>query len=363
MAVSVRPSGTFGRASLWRLSQSSSTHKCRSHLGFSLVPSHARNCRIESMVFRPGVLDAETPVDDGPGLIALPLQGMDPPAEGFVVREPLPQAAAGDDAELNFRHTEPTAVHRRLVKLQPLGYAQGLRCRKGLVQRRLAMGVQVVLNHSNHPGLRVGLIHQPAHLVGEVLFGAPFRYLQMPPSPPGVRRPGTGCGQQLGGGLIEADHRPLGVVGFGIQVQDILHVSHKADAHRGDAPLFPLPRLEDVFFRYRRTVSWDRDSTTPSSTILSANRRRFQWSPGLRVPGWGPERSAGLRPGHPACGTGWPGPVQDRPGQPLPGETPLDPEHRAPGHIQGLGHLGREPVLIGFEQDAGPGRNPGQTPP
>ena len=35
-AVSVRPSGTFGRASLWRLSQSSSPHKCRSHLGFDL---------------------------------------------------------------------------------------------------------------------------------------------------------------------------------------------------------------------------------------------------------------------------------------------------------------------------------------
>ena len=36
-SVSVRPSGTIGRASLWRLSQSSSPHKCRSHLGFSLV--------------------------------------------------------------------------------------------------------------------------------------------------------------------------------------------------------------------------------------------------------------------------------------------------------------------------------------
>ncbi len=36
MAVSVRPSGTFGRASLWCLSRSSSPHKCRSRLGFSL---------------------------------------------------------------------------------------------------------------------------------------------------------------------------------------------------------------------------------------------------------------------------------------------------------------------------------------
>ena len=30
------PPSTGGRASLWRLSQSLSPHKCRSHLGFSL---------------------------------------------------------------------------------------------------------------------------------------------------------------------------------------------------------------------------------------------------------------------------------------------------------------------------------------
>ena len=43
VSVSVRPSGTFGRASLWCLSQSSSPHKCTSHLGFSLVMIIARS--------------------------------------------------------------------------------------------------------------------------------------------------------------------------------------------------------------------------------------------------------------------------------------------------------------------------------
>ena len=38
------------------------------------------------------------------GLILLPLQGMDLTAEGFHVGEPLPQTAAGEDAELDFRH-------------------------------------------------------------------------------------------------------------------------------------------------------------------------------------------------------------------------------------------------------------------
>ena len=35
------PPSTGGRASLWRLSQSLSPHKCRSHLGFSLGASPA----------------------------------------------------------------------------------------------------------------------------------------------------------------------------------------------------------------------------------------------------------------------------------------------------------------------------------
>ena len=43
----VRPSGTGGRASLWHISQSSSSRKCRFHLGFSLVapvPEDLRPC-------------------------------------------------------------------------------------------------------------------------------------------------------------------------------------------------------------------------------------------------------------------------------------------------------------------------------
>ena len=53
------------------------------------------------------------------------------------------------------------------------------------------------------------------------------------------------------------------------------------------------------------------------------------------------------------------GPVPERPVQPILGEAPLDAEHRALGHIQSLGHLGRRPALVGLEQDAGPSRNPG----
>ena len=47
--------------------------------------------------------------------------------------------------------------------------------------------------------------------------------------------------------------------------------------------------------------------------------------------------------------------------QPIFGKAPLQAEHRALAHIQGLGHLGRRPALVSLQQDPGPGRNPGGT--
>ena len=165
------------------------------------------------------------------------------------------------------------------------------------------MRVQIVQHHSDHRYVWVGLVHQPAHLKGEVLHGTLPGDSHVAPASPGlageeqvagsaphvlvVLSPGasrgrwqgrTGIGQQLGGTLVEADHRPLGIVGLGVQVQDILHVGHEVGTHLGDAPLLLLPRLERVFFKCSRTVSWDKDSTRPSSTVFPARSRRVQWS-------------------------------------------------------------------------------------
>ena len=116
--------------------------------------------------------------------------------------------------------------------------------------------------------------------------------------PPGTRSPAAGgvpAGVAAapgsrpaigGGGLVKADHRPLWVIGFGVQslprtgygVQHILHVGHELPAHLGDAPLFLLPGLERVFFSRRRTPSWDREDANPNSATFPAKRRRVQWS-------------------------------------------------------------------------------------
>ena len=120
-------------------------------------------------------------------------------------------------------------------------------------------------------------------------------------------------GQQLGRGLVEADHRPSGVIGFGVEVQQVLHVGHELRAHLGNAPFPLLPGLESVILRRLRTPSWDMEDANFNSTTLPARRRRVQWScpaGGGRRPG----RSGGP-PGRPASGAGWPG---DGPSEPRP---------------------------------------------
>jgi len=53
--------------------------------------------------FGSGVLDAKKPVDLGLSLISLQFQGMDLAAERFLIGDALPEATAGEDAELDLR--------------------------------------------------------------------------------------------------------------------------------------------------------------------------------------------------------------------------------------------------------------------
>ena len=55
------------------------------------------------------------------------------------------------------------------------------------------MSVQVIQNNPHHLGLRVGLVHQPPHLVGEVLPCPSLGDGPRASSPATVHRSGTGC--------------------------------------------------------------------------------------------------------------------------------------------------------------------------
>ena len=94
----------------------------------------------------------------------------------------LLEAGAGQHAELDFRHIQPTPVLGGVVELQPFGDPAGLGRWEGLVQGSCPVGVQIVQDHSHHRDLWIGLIHQPAHLAGEVLHGAPLRNLHVAPT-------------------------------------------------------------------------------------------------------------------------------------------------------------------------------------
>ena len=163
------------------------------------------------------------------------------------------------------------------------------------------MSVQVVHDHPHDLGLRVSFVHQPTHLLGEVPHGAPLSDRHLPPAGQGLTgqeqvagalpavlvvlprwsprlgsQRGPGLRQQLGGGLVKADHRPLGVIRFGVQVQHVLHVGHELGAHLGNAPLLLPPRLESVFLSRLRTPSWDMEDANPNSTTFPANSRSVQ---------------------------------------------------------------------------------------
>jgi hypothetical protein len=86
-------------------------------------------------------------------------------------------------------------------------------------------------------------------------------------------------GQELAGALVEADHRALLVVGFLVEVQNLLHPPDEAGALFGwDHPALHQVGLELVFLSVFLIVSWETSSTMPISTALSANSLRLQRS-------------------------------------------------------------------------------------
>jgi len=255
------------------------------------------------MEFDPGVIGSEAPVDRHVLSVAPGLVGRDGTLQGIGVGISALETGAAQHTELNLRHVQPTGVFGGVVKLQAFHDAPGFGGGKGLVQRRHAVGVQIVQDHADDGGVGVGHVYQPPHLVGEVLHGATFGDSHMAPARQRLaeqekvagaaasvlvvltsgtsRLGGQGfphLGQQLSGSLVEAHHRPVGVAGLGIQVQHVLHGCHELPVHLGDAPLLFLPGLEGVFFSRSLTVSYDRLSTTPNSTTLSASNLSVQWS-------------------------------------------------------------------------------------
>jgi hypothetical protein len=116
----------------------------------------------------------------------------------------------------------------------------------------------------------------------QVAHAPPHVLIVLARQPPGRDRPwGSDLRQQLAAGLVQPDLRTPRVIGADGNPKHVLHPPDELRVLGGrDAPALGQPRLELVCCKACRTVSYDTDSTTCSSTSRSASSRTLQrWWP------------------------------------------------------------------------------------
>ena len=250
------------------------------------------------------IFGRKAPFDPGAGDIARFLQLLDFTLERLFISETPVQALTTQDTQLDFRHVQPTAVLRRVVKLQFAQDASGFFWREPLIERRRLVRVQVV-HHDPHPlGFREAFIHQPLHLLREILHRPLPSHLNVPPStfrltehkqvadtlslifiiepldfPDAHRQRLPRFANQLCARLIEADHRQLFVIFLNLQVEHIFHAGHELGIDLADTPLLFQPGFKFVFLSTWRTVSRAMEEANFNSTTLSASKQSVQRAP------------------------------------------------------------------------------------
>ncbi len=163
------------------------------------------------------------------------------------------------------------------------------------------MRVELIANQADDLGFGITFVNQPAQLSGAIKHSSARRHFDMPPASlwlakqkevgravplvlkiracEATRRGwqrSASLGDQLFALFIKTDFRALGIIRLVVEIE---HIFHPRDEFRTDfreTPLFLLPRLESVFFRYCRTVSCESEAESPNSTALSANKRSVQ---------------------------------------------------------------------------------------
>src|SRR3981081_2596563 len=165
------------------------------------------------------------------------------------------------------------------------------------------MGVEIIQDDPNQVGIGIAFIDQPFHLVSKVVHGALRRHHDMAPARLRFAKQKEIAGpvalifivvarhlaglsghgrasflDQLFTRFVEVDCRTLGLVGLGIEIEDIFHPCDKLGTDFGETPLFVLPRFEFVFLSSWRTVSWERVSAKPNTTASSASKRKVHRS-------------------------------------------------------------------------------------
>src|SRR3954469_10493918 len=187
------------------------------------------------------------------------------------------------------------------MELQLPHYPSSLLRRKPLVERARPVRTKVVHHHPDALGLRITFIHEPLHLLGELLLRVPLGDRDVPPPrtslaegeevrhptspvlivealcPSGLSRDGRArLRDELLTLLVEVNHPAQLVVGLGVEVEHLLHAGDVLRRDRRDTPLLLQPRLDPLFFSTRRTVSCEQLSASPHSTTRPASSRIVQ---------------------------------------------------------------------------------------
>ena len=203
-----------------------------------------------------------------------------------------------------FKGAHTARMFGGVVTLETPGEAPGFLWSEGQIERGVFVGVEVVLDQDDLFRIGEKLGSNELQGMGVVDLGAAGRvgYEDLPTA--FDRRVGHEGGgttlapvfvivargpawtgrlreaflaQQLLAELVEADQRALRVEW---PVIDFEHISHRGDEVRvafgRDAPALLQPRFNLIFFNLVRTASWEIESTTSSSTSLSASRCSVQ---------------------------------------------------------------------------------------
>src|SRR5262249_60810003 len=86
--------------------------------------------------------------------IALVLPGVDFVDQGLLVWDAAVEALGGEDAEFGFGEIEPTAMLWRVVPFESLDQPSCFGRREGLVERGLAVDIEIVLDEHDGLGVR-----------------------------------------------------------------------------------------------------------------------------------------------------------------------------------------------------------------
>lgn len=162
------------------------------------------------------------------------------------------------------------------------------------------MRVQVVLHDANLLGLRIGRRQFP-HKLGVVEFRPSVRdasqalarlwlnghqqsaraVLFIGVMLPGRLasfhlQPGNAVADQKTRALVKANQRVALVYWQAVEVENLLHAGNESRVHNANAPGLVQMRSEFVFFRIFLAAVCDKRFKWPSSTALSASRRKVQ---------------------------------------------------------------------------------------